>query len=644
MRPFATPPARLLPLLAVLLLAAPPASAQIERSDAVWARTSSAPIALDGVLDEEAWAQAEVITIIYGQRAGDPGSGFKHEGGLNPPPDPTRATVRFLVHDGQLYLGAEVEDNSIGGSREFNRKDGFLMSIMNGILPRLGGPGFSEYFYSWWYATLPAGEPIPDEPGFIGRYGNFDNPLSRTAEQIARWDARTVVRGTPNDDSGEPDEGYTVEMRFDLEELGYDLTQPVQIPFSISIYDVDGFFPFNDDTFSATRVWWQNAFNAPTQNYGRIFVDPAVTTTSGSVPAMPADFRIPNGASADAPTVDGRLDEAVWGQIEGVPIRFVADADDEVGAGVRRGYPGIGPFASGQFQPELDLNGDGANDPRAPVLDPGEATMKWFFRGNMLYVGVDVRDQAVVGGEPAEDRWDGFRLSLNDRAALEPNDNFLLPRTLVVRVGADGGPEIGEGLIALLDENPNAVQYGLHLKEGTVINDPTNVDAGYQIEMAIDLTALGYPANRGDGVLYVGAALFDYDTFDDPLAGYGTRAWLFRERGGASAALAYMDPAFSVSSDGGPGTPSGFRLLGAYPNPSRGTTTLELELPGPDRVSVTVYDVLGREVARADLGARGAGLDAVALPTEGLPAGLYLYRVHLEASGATAAGRLTLVR
>jgi hypothetical protein len=636
MRLSATVYPSLLPLLAVLLLAAPPASAQIERPDAVWARTSTAPIALDGVLDEEAWATAETITIVYGERAGDPGSGFKHEGGINPPPDPTVATLRFLVHDGQLYMGAEVEDRSIGGSREFNRKDGFLMSIMNGILPRTGGPGFSEYFYSWWYPNHPENTPIPNEPGFIGRYGNFDNPLSRSAEQIARWDARTVVRGTPNDDSGEPDEGYTVEMRYDLEELGYDPTAPVQIPFSISIYDVDGFFPFDDATFSATRVWWQNAFNAPTQNYGRIFVDPAVTTTSGPAPAMPADFRIPNAAAAEAPTIDGRLDETVWDDIEGIPLRFVANEDDEVGITVRQSYPGIGPFGSGQFQPEFD-------GVRADVVDPGEANMKWFFRGSTLYVGVDVRDQAVTGGEPSEDRWDGFRLSLNDRGTLEPNDNFLLPRTLVVRVGEDGSAVPGEGLIALLDEQSDAVQYAIHIPEGTIINDHTNVDVGYQIEMAIDLTAIGYPANRGDGILFVGAALFDYDTFDDPLAAYGTRVWLFRERGGASAALAYMDPAFTVSTDGGPAVPAGFRLLGAYPNPSRGTASLEFELSAPDRVHVTVYDVLGREVARADAGERGSGHGTAVLPTEGLPAGLYLYRIRLETTGATASGRLVLV-
>ena len=168
------------------------------RSDAIWAPTTTETITLDGELSEAGWNDAPTINIVYGARAGDPGSGFKSEGGLDTPSDPIDATIRFLVSGGQLYMAAEVKDNSIGGSREFNRFDGFLMQFLNPTVPVFGGFGVSEYDYTWWYPNLPEGEAIPDKPGFIGRYGNFDTPNMRTDEQVEKWDAFTTVDGTAN--------------------------------------------------------------------------------------------------------------------------------------------------------------------------------------------------------------------------------------------------------------------------------------------------------------------------------------------------------------------------------------------------------------------------------------------------------------
>ncbi len=614
-------------LVAGLLPAAALAQPATMRTDAIWAPTTPAAITLDGALNEAPWALAPAIQITYGQRAGDPGSGYKNEGGLETPTNPTQATVRFLVSGGQLYMGAVVQDNSIGGSRDFNRKDGFLMSIMNGIVPTNGGSGFSEYFYSWWYATLPAGEPIPDVPGFIGRYGNFDNPLMRTPEQIEKWDAVTIVNGTPNDDAGAPDTGYTVEMRFELSELGYDLSAPTQVPFSISVYDVDGFFPFNDATFAANRVWWQNAFNGPVQNYGRIFVDPAVAP-GASYPEMPYDAVVPNAEGLFV-NVNGRLDEDVWSRIDGFEMAFAATETDAEAIAIRAAYPGIGPWASAQFQPDPDLDGDGQNDPRAPVLDPGRATVKWFHKDGRLYVGVDVQDQSVTGGEASEDKWDGFRLGVNDRTELEPNDNFLLPRALAMHLGINGGAVPEEGLAALIAEDPTSVEIGVRLKEGTTINDPSDVDTGYTIEMSIDLAALGYTGTIGGQPLFVGATLFDWDAFDDPLSNYGSRAWFFRERANASAAYALLDPNLLTAGETVPTGAAAFLLADASPNPFRTETTVRYTLPEAGRASVDVFDTLGRRVATVDAGTQAAGSNAV-LARLDLPSGVYVYHVRLD--------------
>src|SRR5216684_8088375 len=75
------------------------------RTDAIWARTTTSPITIDGMLDEPAWAAAESVHIVYGIDNGMPGSGWYHENGLDSPTDSTRATVKFLVEGDSLYVG-----------------------------------------------------------------------------------------------------------------------------------------------------------------------------------------------------------------------------------------------------------------------------------------------------------------------------------------------------------------------------------------------------------------------------------------------------------------------------------------------------------------------------------------------------------
>src|SRR5690606_18079504 len=54
-------------------------------------------------------------------------------------------------------------------------------------------------------------------------------------------------------------------------------------------------------------------------------------------------------------------------------------------------------------------------------------------------------------------------------------------------------------------------------------------------------------------------------------------------------------------------TPDAFRLDAAYPNPFNPTTTLRFELVNSGEVSLSVYDVLGRQVLTQNLGALHAG-------------------------------------
>src|SRR2546422_483342 len=81
-------PQLLLALVVLLALAVFTSQAQmITRTDAIWARTTTSPITVDGILDEPAWASAESLHIVYGIDNGMPGSGWFKENGLASPLD-----------------------------------------------------------------------------------------------------------------------------------------------------------------------------------------------------------------------------------------------------------------------------------------------------------------------------------------------------------------------------------------------------------------------------------------------------------------------------------------------------------------------------------------------------------------------------
>jgi hypothetical protein len=73
--------------------------------------------------------------------------------------------------------------------------------------------------------------------------------------------------------------------------------------------------------------------------------------------------------------------------------------------------------------------------------------------------------------------------------------------------------------------------------------------------------------------------------------------------------------------------PREVRLLQNYPNPFNPTTVIRFELPSASEARLTVFDLLGREVAVLVKEARGPGSHEVQFDAAGLPSGLYLYRL-----------------
>jgi hypothetical protein len=91
-----------------------------------------------------------------------------------------------------------------------------------------------------------------------------------------------------------------------------------------------------------------------------------------------------------------------------------------------------------------------------------------------------------------------------------------------------------------------------------------------------------------------------------------------------------------------PGTAATFALMQNYPNPFNPSTTIEFEIPARTNVRLTVYDVLGREVASLYNGVHEAGRYPVVWNASNVASGMYFFR--LEADRFTAIRKMLLLK
>jgi uncharacterized delta-60 repeat protein len=88
--------------------------------------------------------------------------------------------------------------------------------------------------------------------------------------------------------------------------------------------------------------------------------------------------------------------------------------------------------------------------------------------------------------------------------------------------------------------------------------------------------------------------------------------------------------------------PTAFALHAPRPNPFAARAAIAYDLPEATAVRLSVYDVLGREVARLVDGPMAVGTHAAVLDGQALPSGIYL--VQLEAGGFFHTQRVTVLR
>jgi len=88
--------------------------------------------------------------------------------------------------------------------------------------------------------------------------------------------------------------------------------------------------------------------------------------------------------------------------------------------------------------------------------------------------------------------------------------------------------------------------------------------------------------------------------------------------------------------------PAAYGLGQNYPNPFNPATTISYQLPERTFVRLSVYDVMGRQVASLVDGEKPAGEYSVQWDALGMPTGVYFYRI--QAGGFTQTKQLLLVR
>jgi len=80
--------------------------------------------------------------------------------------------------------------------------------------------------------------------------------------------------------------------------------------------------------------------------------------------------------------------------------------------------------------------------------------------------------------------------------------------------------------------------------------------------------------------------------------------------------------------NGSPELPQTVVLRQNYPNPFNPVTIISFELPRASQVNLTVYDILGREIAVLVNDRKNAGIHQVKFDGSDLASGVYFYRIQ----------------
>jgi Secretion system C-terminal sorting domain len=88
----------------------------------------------------------------------------------------------------------------------------------------------------------------------------------------------------------------------------------------------------------------------------------------------------------------------------------------------------------------------------------------------------------------------------------------------------------------------------------------------------------------------------------------------------------YNATGLTIEQDSPPSTPSEFTLASVYPNPFNATTTVNISLPAPTRITVDVINIHGQVVGTVHSGFTQAGQQTMSWSADGFASGVYFVR------------------
>ena len=171
----------------------------------------------------------------------------------------------------------------------------------------------------------------------------------------------------------------------------------------------------------------------------------------------------------------------------------------------------------------------------------------------------------------------------------------------------------------------------LHHKAAIIDGQDESYGTGHVITGSMNWSASGN-FNNDENTLFI----YDDDITNLYMQEFAAR---YAEAGG-------QDELVITSTDDDPiaEQPETLELDQNYPNPFNPVTTISFSLPQSDEVTLTVYDVLGREVSTLVDGEElQSGTHEVNFDGSNISSGVYLYRIQLS-SGQQLSRRMTLVK
>jgi len=202
--------------------------------------------------------------------------------------------------------------------------------------------------------------------------------------------------------------------------------------------------------------------------------------------------------------------------------------------------------------------------------------------------------------------------------------------------------------------DPLALQFESELEEGNWDNNKFPAAYGDQYVARYTVSSarsieIDFTGGNGSGVFLsllptvVGRLRF---TVLDPLRGFQVR-WdqaatvIYDDQGVNQTANMAFGLATAIGDEPG-AMPTEFALEQNYPNPFNPATTIRYALPQESRVSLVVYNLVGQQVATLVEETQSPGYHAVTFNAEGIPSGVYLYR--LSAAGTTFSRKMILLK